>query len=37
MKSPVTIITIGVDDLDRSLRFYRDGPGFQLEESSALL
>jgi uncharacterized protein len=28
MKPRVTIITIGVDDLDRSLRFYRDGLGF---------
>jgi catechol 2,3-dioxygenase-like lactoylglutathione lyase family enzyme len=25
MKPRVTVITIGVDDLDRSLRFYRDG------------
>ena len=28
MKPRVSIITIGVDDLDRSLRFYRDGLGF---------
>src|SRR5687768_15983187 len=28
MKPRVTIITIGVDDLDRSRRFYRDGLGF---------
>ena len=28
MKPRITIITIGVDDLDRSLRFYRDGLGF---------
>ncbi|HEY3472983.1 MAG TPA: VOC family protein, partial [Anaerolineales bacterium] len=28
MKPRVTTITIGVDDLDRSLRFYRDGLGF---------
>jgi len=27
MKPRVTVITIGVDDLDRSLRFYRDGLG----------
>jgi catechol 2,3-dioxygenase-like lactoylglutathione lyase family enzyme len=25
MKPRITVITIGVDDLDRSLRFYRDG------------
>jgi catechol 2,3-dioxygenase-like lactoylglutathione lyase family enzyme len=24
----ITVITLGVDDLDRSLRFYRDGLGF---------
>jgi uncharacterized protein len=28
MKPRITIITIGIDDLDRSLRFYRDGLGF---------
>jgi hypothetical protein len=28
VKPRVSIITIGVDDLDRSLRFYRDGLGF---------
>ncbi|TCT05306.1 VOC family protein [Paralcaligenes ureilyticus] len=27
MKPRITMITIGVDDLDRSLRFYRDGLG----------
>ena len=27
MKPRITLITIGVDDLDRSLRFYRDGLG----------
>jgi uncharacterized protein len=27
MKSRVTVITLGVDDLERSLRFYRDGLG----------
>ena len=31
MKSRITIITIGVDDLDRSLRFYRDGLGLKTE------
>ena len=28
MKPQITVITIGVDDLDASLRFYRDGLGF---------
>jgi len=28
MKPYVTLITLGVDDLERSLRFYRDGLGF---------
>jgi len=28
MKPRITVITIGVDDLERSLRFYRDGLGF---------
>ncbi len=28
MKPRVTVITIGVDDLEASLRFYRDGLGF---------
>ena len=27
MKPRVTVITLGVDDLERSLRFYRDGLG----------
>lgn len=27
MKPRITIITLGVDDLERSLRFYRDGLG----------
>jgi catechol 2,3-dioxygenase-like lactoylglutathione lyase family enzyme len=29
MKPRITLITLGVDDLDRSLRFYRDGLGLQ--------
>ena len=29
MKARINIITIGVDDLDRALRFYRDGLGLQ--------
>jgi uncharacterized protein len=28
MKPKISIITIGVDDLERALRFYRDGLGF---------
>jgi hypothetical protein len=28
MKARITVLTIGVDDLDRSLAFYRDGLGF---------
>lgn len=31
MKPRVTVITIGVDDLERSLLFYRDGLGFSTE------
>ncbi len=27
MKARITVITVGVDDLERSLRFYRDGLG----------
>ncbi|MBK4736501.1 VOC family protein [Noviherbaspirillum pedocola] len=28
MKPRITLITLGVDDLDRALHFYRDGLGF---------
>lgn len=28
MKPMITYVTLGVDDLERSLRFYRDGLGF---------
>src|SRR5262245_16744692 len=28
MKPRITLITLGVDDLERSLKFYRDGLGF---------
>lgn len=28
MKNRITLITLGVDDLERSLAFYRDGLGF---------
>jgi len=31
MKPRITLITLGVDDLDRSLRFYRDGLGFETQ------
>ena len=27
MKTRISVLTIGVDDLERSLRFYRDGLG----------
>ncbi len=31
MEPKLTVLTIGVDDLERSLRFYRDGLGFPTE------
>ncbi len=31
MKPRVTVITIGVDDLERAFRFYRDGLGLASE------
>jgi len=31
MKPRITVITIGVDDLERSLRFYREGLGLSTE------
>lgn len=31
MNPRITVITLGVDDLERSLRFYRDGLGFPTE------
>jgi catechol 2,3-dioxygenase-like lactoylglutathione lyase family enzyme len=31
MKPRVTVLTIGVDDLERALRFYRDGLGLPTE------
>jgi len=31
MNPRVTVITLGVDDLDRALKFYRDGLGFRTE------
>lgn len=31
MKPRITVITLGVDDLEQSLKFYRDGLGFPTE------
>ncbi len=31
MKARITVITLGVDDLERALRFYRDGLGLKTE------
>lgn len=31
MKPRITLVTLGVDDLERSLRFYRDGLGLATE------
>lgn len=31
MKPRITVITLGVDDLERSLRFYRDGLGLETD------
>ncbi|MEX1034132.1 MAG: VOC family protein [Cellvibrionaceae bacterium] len=31
MKARITVITLGVDDLEKSLRFYRDGLGLQTD------
>lgn len=31
MQARITVLTLGVDDLEASLRFYRDGLGFQTE------
>jgi len=31
LKPLLSVLTLGVDDLERSLRFYRDGLGFQTE------
>jgi catechol 2,3-dioxygenase-like lactoylglutathione lyase family enzyme len=31
MKPRITLVTIGVDDLERSLRFYRDGLGLKTQ------
>lgn len=31
MKARITLITLGVDDLERAVRFYRDGLGLATE------
>jgi len=31
MKARITVITVGVDDLERALQFYRDGLGLKTE------
>jgi catechol 2,3-dioxygenase-like lactoylglutathione lyase family enzyme len=31
MKARITLLTLGVDDLERALRFYRAGLGFSTE------
>lgn len=31
MKPRITVLTLGVDDLERAVRFYRDGLGFPTE------
>lgn len=31
MKPRITLLTLGVDDLERALRFYRDGLGLKTE------
>jgi len=31
MKPRITLITLGVDDLERAVRFYRDGLGLETE------
>jgi hypothetical protein len=31
MKPRLTVVTIGVDDLERALHFYRDGLGLKTE------
>ena len=31
MEPRITVLTLGVDDLERSLSFYRDGLGFPTE------
>lgn len=35
MEPRITVITLGVEDLDRSVRFYRDGLGLPLKDGKA--
>ncbi|PPT10823.1 Lactoylglutathione lyase [Geitlerinema sp. FC II] len=35
MKPNITIITLGVSDLDRAIAFYQNGLGFPLQENSS--
>src|SRR4029434_2174807 len=37
MEPRISIITLGVKDLDRSLRFYRDGLGFPTTRSKEII
>ena len=32
MDPRITLVTLGVDDIDESIRFYRDGLGFPMED-----
>jgi uncharacterized protein len=32
MKPEITLVTLGVEDVDESVRFYRDGLGFPMQE-----
>lgn len=36
MKPRISVLTLGVDDLERSLRFYRDGLGLASEGTSRI-
>ncbi len=36
MKPRITLITLAVDDLERSLRFYRDGLGLKTEVDTVM-
>ena len=35
MKPEITLVTLGVEDLDESIRFYRDGLGFPMQARDA--
>ena len=32
MEPKITLVTLGVEDIDESIRFYRDGLGFPMQE-----